>query len=162
MTKKQIKILLFFIFFFFSNNAFCFNYKPIHEFEIFRNNKKIGFHKLYFQNIEDKIVVNTQIEMIIKLGIMPIFKYFHEGKEVWINNQFVEAKTSTKKNRREFKFTAKRKGSKIEIKSRSKVFLVDGNSLITSYWHQNWLKKKVLFDSQHGKRRFINVEKKRF
>ena len=154
--------MLFFIFFFFSNNAFCFNYKPIHEFEIFRNNKKIGFHKLYFQNIEDKIVVNTQIEMIVKLGIIPIFKYSHEGKEVWVNNQFVEAKTSTKKNRRKFKFTAKRKGPKIEIKSRSTVFLVDGNSLITSYWHQNWLKKKILFDSQHGKKRFINVEKKGF
>ena len=67
-----------------------------------------------------------------------------------------------KKNSREFKFTAKRKGQKIEIKSRRKVFLVDGNSLITSYWHQNWLKKKVLFDSQHGKKRLINVEKKDF
>ena len=100
--------------------------------------------------------------MIVKLGIIPIFKYFHESKEIWINNQFIEAKTTTKKNGRKFKFTAKRKGSKIEIKSRGKVFLVDGNSLITSYWHQNWFKKKVLIDSQHGKERLINVEKKDF
>ena len=100
--------------------------------------------------------------MIVKLGIIPIFKYFHESKEIWINNQFIEAKTTTKKNGRKFKFTAKRKGSKIEIKSRGKVFLVDGNSLITSYWHQNWFKKKVLIDSQHGKKRLINVEKKDF
>ena len=162
MKKKPIKIFLFLIFFFFSNNVFSFNYKPIHEFEILRNNKKIGFYKLSFQNIEDKIVVNTQIEMIVKLGIIPIFKYFHESKEIWINNQFIEAKTTTKKNGRKFKFTAKRKGSKIEIKSRGKVFLVDGNSLITSYWHQNWFKKKVLIDSQHGKKRLINVEKKDF
>ena len=130
MKKKPIKIFLFLIFFFFSNNVFSFNYKPIHEFEIFRNNKKVGFYKLSFQNIEDKIVVNTQIEMIVKLGIIPIFKYFHESKEIWINNQFIEAKTTTKKNGRKFKFQAKRKGSKIEIKSRGKVFLVDGNSLI--------------------------------
>ena len=161
--KNPIKIFLFLIYFFFSNNAFCFNYKPIHEFEIFRNNKKIGFHKLSFQSIEDKIVVNTEIQMIDKLvGVIPVFKYFHKGREVWINNHFIEAKTSTKKNRREFKFTAKRKGSKIEIKSRKKVFLIDGDSLFTSYWHQNWLKKKVLFDTQHGKKRLINVEKKNF
>ena len=163
MIKNPIKNFFFLIFFFFSNNAFCFNYKPIHEFEIFRNNIKIGFHKLSFQNIEDKIVVNTQIEMIVKLiEIIPVFKYFHEGTEIWINNQFVEAKTFTKKNNRKFKFTAKRKGSKIEIKSREKVFLVDGNTLITSYWQQNWLKKRILIDSQHGKKRLINVEKKGF
>ena len=161
--KNPIKIFLFLIYFFFSNNAFCFNYKSIHEFEIFRNNKKIGFHKLSFQNIEDKIVVNTEIQMIDKLvGVIPVFKYFHKGREIWINNHFVEAKTSTKKNRVEFQFIAKKKGSKIEIKSRKKVFLIDGDSLFTSYWHQNWLKKKVLFDNQHGKKRLINVEKKNF
>ena len=77
-----------------------------------------------------------------------------------IDNNFIEAKTSTKKNRRKFNFIAKRKGSKIEINSRGKVFLVDGNSLITSYWHQHWLNKKELIDSQHGKKRLINVEKK--
>ena len=161
--KNPIKIFLFLIYFFFSNNAFCFNYKSIHEFEIFRNSKKIGFHKLSFQNIEDKIVVNTEIQMIDKLvGVIPVFKYFHKGREIWINNHFVEANTSTKKNRREFKFIAKKKGSKIEIKSRNKVFLIDGDSLFTSYWNQNWLKKKVLFDNQHGKKRLINVEKKNF
>ena len=56
----------------------------------------------------------------------------------------------------------KEKVQKIEIKSRGKVFLVDGNSLITSYWHQNWFKKKILIDSQHGKKRLIHVEKKGF
>ena len=161
--KNPIKIFLFLIFFFFSNNAFCFNYKPIHEFEIFRNNKKIGFHKLSFQNIENKIVVNTEIQTTVKLiGIIPFFKYSHIGKEIWVNNQFFEAKTSTKKNGKEFKFTAKRRGSKIEIKSRGKIFFVDSNTLITSYWNQNWLKKKILIDSQHGKKRFINIQKKGF
>jgi len=163
VIKNPNKIFLFLIFFFFSNNAFCFNYKPIHEFEIFLNDKKIGFHKLFFQNIGNKIVVNTEIQMIVKLvGIIPVLKYFHKGNEIWIDNHFVEAKTSTKKNRRKFKFTAKRKESKIEIKSRKKVFLVNGDSLFTSYWNQNWLKKKVLFDTQHGKKRFISVEKKDF
>ena len=56
----------------------------------------------------------------------------------------------------------KKKGSKIEIESRGKVFLVDGDTLITSYWQQNWFKKRILIDSQHGKKRLINVEKKGF
>ena len=162
MIKNPIKIFIFLIFLFFSNNAFCFNYKSIHEFEIFRNNKKIGFHKLSFQNIEDKTVVNTEIEMIVKFATIPVFKYFHKGKEIWVNNQFMEAETSTRKNARNFTFSAKRKGSKIEIKSRGKIFMVEGDSLITSYWHQNWFKKRILIDSQHGKERLINVEKKGF
>ena len=163
MTKNPIKIFLFLIFLFFSNSAFSFNYKQIHEFEVFRNNKKIGFHKLFFQNIEDKIVVNTEVQMIVKfLRAIPVLNYFHKGNEIWIDNNFIEAKTSTKKNKRKFELIAKRKGSKIEIKSRKKVFLVDGDSLFTSYWNQNWLKKKTLYYIQHGKKRLINVEKKCF
>ena len=54
----------------------------------------------------------------------------------------------------------KEKGSKIQIESRKKIFFVSGDSLITSYWNPNWLNKKELIDSQHGKKRFINVEKK--
>ena len=106
------------------------------------------------------IFINDFCYVIVYL--IPFFKYFHESKEIWVNDQFLEVKTFTKKNSRKFTFIAKRNGPKIEIKSRGKVFLVDGDTLITSYWHQNWLKKKVLFDSQHGKKRLINVEKKDF
>ncbi|MBH71977.1 MAG: hypothetical protein CMI97_05840 [Pelagibacteraceae bacterium] len=162
MFKNPIKYLIFIFFLFFSNDIIAFSYKPIHEFEIYRNNKKIGFHKLSFKNIEDKIVVNTQIEMIVKLGIIPVFTYFYKGEELWVNNNFIRAKTITKKNNKNFKFEAERKNKKMEIKSRGKVFFEDSDSLITSYWNQNWMKKKVLIDSQHGKKRLINVEKKNY
>ena len=90
MIKNPIKIFLFLIFFFYSDSVFCFNYKPIHEFEVFRNNKKIGFHRLSFQNIEDKIVVNTEVQMIVKfLRAIPVFNYFHKGNEIWIDNNFI-------------------------------------------------------------------------
>ena len=96
--------------------------------------------------------------MIVKfLRAIPVFNYFHKGNEIWIDNNFIEAKTSTKKNKRKFELIAKRK-----VKSRKKVFLVDGDSLFTSYWNQNWLKRKTLYDIQHGKKRLINVEKKSF
>ena len=162
MFKNPIKYLIFIFFLFFSNDIIAFSYKPIHEFEIYRNNKKIGFHKLSFKNIEDKIVVNTQIEMIVKLGIIPVFTYFYKGEELWVDNNFIRAKTITKKNNKNFKFESERKNKKMEIKSRGKVFFEDSDSLITSYWNQNWMKKKVLIDSQHGKKRLINVEKKNY
>ena len=78
MKTNQIKffILLCFAFFILSN-SYGFSYKKYHEFEIYRNAKKIGFHKLYFQKTGNKIEVNTQIEMIVKLGFLTIFKYFH-------------------------------------------------------------------------------------
>ena len=160
MLKNPTKILFFLSILFLSNNAFCFNYKPIHEFEIYRNNKKIGFHKLTFENFENKIIINTEINIVVKLGILPIFTYFHENEETWEDNKFVKAITNTKKNKREFKLKAERQGSKIKIKSRGKTFFINDDDLITSYWHQNWFEKEILYDSQHGKKRLIKVEKK--
>ena len=160
MKTNQIKFFTLLCFaFFILSNSYGFSYKKYHEFEIYRNAKKIGFHKLYFQKTGNTIEVNTQIEMIVKLGFLTIFKYFHNSKEIWNQNKLIEVKTYTQKNRRKFEFSAKRKGSKIQIESRGKKFFVSGNSLITSYWHQHWLNKKELIDSQHGKKRFINVKK---
>ena len=161
MKTNQINffILVFFAFFIFSN-SYGFSYKDLHEFEIYRNGKKIGFHKLHFKKIDKKIIVNTKIEMVVKLGFIPIFKYFYDGEETWIENNFVKATSFTRKNSRKFQFTAIKHGSKIQIESRGKKFFVDGDNLITSYWNQNWINKKMLIDSQHGKKRFIDVKKK--
>ena len=85
MKTNQIKffILLCFAFFILSN-SYGFSYKELHEFEIYRNGKKIGFNKLYFKKIDNKIVVNTKIETVIKFGFISIFKYFHNSKEFFI------------------------------------------------------------------------------
>ena len=162
MKTNQIK---FFILFFIAycilslSNSYGFSYKELHEFEIYRNGKKIGFNKLYFKKMDNKIIVNTKIETVVKFGFISIFKYFHNSEEIWDQNKFIQAITFTQKNNRQFKFSAKRQGSKIQIESSGKKFFVSGNSLITSYWHQHWLNKKELIDSQHGKKRFINVKK---
>ena len=87
MKTNQIKFfILFFIAYYILSlsNSYGFSYKKYHEFEIYRNAKKIGFHKLYFQKTGNKIEVNTQIEMIVKLGFLTIFKYFHNSKEFFI------------------------------------------------------------------------------
>ena len=68
MKTNQIK---FFILFFIAycilslSNSYGFSYKELHQFEIYRNGKKIGFNKLYFKKIDNKIVVNTKIETVI-------------------------------------------------------------------------------------------------
>ena len=161
MKTIQIKIFILICFYFcVLSNSYGFSYKDIHEFEIYRNAKKIGFHKLFFKKEDNKIIVNSQIETTIKLGYIPIFKYIHHGEEIWDQNNFIRAKTSTQKNNRYYTFNAVRQGSKIQIESRGKKIFVNGDNLITSYWHQDWLNKKQLIDSQHGKIRFINVEKK--
>ena len=100
--------------------------------------------------------------MVVKIGFVPVFNYIHKANETWKDEKFIKAKTSTIKNNRNFELEAYRKDNKLEIKSNKKVFSVNENSLITSYWHQHWFKKKVLIDSQHGKKRLINIEKKNF
>ena len=161
MKIIQLKFfILFYFVFFIVNSSYGFSYKELHEFDIYRNGKKIGFHRLHFKKINEKIIVNTRIEMVVKFTFVPIFKYLHNSEEIWDQNKFLQVTTSTQKNNRQFTFSAKRQGSKLQIKSRGKVFFISSDNLITSYWHQNWLNKKELIDSQHGKKRFIKVEKK--
>ena len=102
--------LLFLACFYFciSSNSFGFSYKETHEFEIYRNAKKIGFHKLSFKKQDNQIIVNSQIRMTVKFGFPTIFKYMHDGEETWNENNFIKANTITQKNNRNFKFSANR------------------------------------------------------
>ena len=58
------------------------------EYELFRNNKSIGYHKYNFARKDDTLTINSEVSFkITKLGI-DLYKYFAQSEEVYKNNEF--------------------------------------------------------------------------
>ena len=58
------------------------------EYELFRNNKSIGYHKYNFERNGDKLNVKSEVEFkITKLGV-DLYKYFAKSEEIYKNNKF--------------------------------------------------------------------------
>ena len=53
------------------------------EYELFRNNKSIGFHKYNFIRKNDTLSVKSEVDFkITKLGV-DLYKYFAESEEIY-------------------------------------------------------------------------------
>ena len=101
--KKSILTII--ILFNFNINAFThvehyadFNYL---EYELFRNNKLIGYHKYNFIRENEDLTVKSEVRFkITKLGV-DIYKYLAESEETYKNNEFLKFSSKTNQNKKE-------------------------------------------------------------
>ena len=68
------------------------------SFNVYRNDSKIGYHKLNFEKEEDRIIASIEIKFEVKFLGFTLYDYFHKNKEVWIADSLFKLKTNTNNN----------------------------------------------------------------
>lgn len=58
-------------------------------FRIMRKGTRIGTHAVAFQQSGDRLTVNIDVEMLVKFGPIPVFRYSHKNVEKWQGGEFV-------------------------------------------------------------------------
>ena len=58
------------------------------EYELFRNDKLIGYHRYEFIRNKENLIVNNEVNFkITKLGV-DLYKYYAKGTEKYVNGNF--------------------------------------------------------------------------
>ena len=71
------------------------------EYELFRNNKPIGYHKYDFKREGENLTIYNEVSFkITKLGI-DLYKYYASGTEQYIDGVFSGFKSETNQNKKE-------------------------------------------------------------
>ena len=71
------------------------------EYELFRNNQPIGYHKYEFVRNNNNLTVNSIVEFkISKLGVN-LYKYFASSSEKYKNGKFLSFSSKTKQNKKQ-------------------------------------------------------------
>ncbi|PPR45632.1 MAG: hypothetical protein CFH16_00504 [Alphaproteobacteria bacterium MarineAlpha5_Bin6] len=157
-----IKIIIFIstIIFCFSVYSFPIPKNNEVEYDIIRKNKVIGSHKIKFENNEEGLIVETNINIIVKVLLITAYKFSHTSEELWIDGNFIKINAHTDfedereyfikgEEKKEF-FTASGMDGELEIKK---------NILPSNFWNIKILEEEELFDTQKGIVRKINVKK---
>ena len=70
------------------------------EYELFRNNKSIGYHKYDFVRKDDNLSINSEVSFkITKLGV-DLYKYFAKSEENYEKGIFKSYFSKTKQNKK--------------------------------------------------------------
>lgn len=65
-------------------------------FDVYRDGKPFGMHRVQFEQSGDQLKVETDIELKVKFGPITAFHYVHDANEVWSGGELVSVDAKTK------------------------------------------------------------------
>ncbi len=123
------------------------------EYELFRNNKLIGFHKYNFERNGSNLTIDNEVSFkITKLGIN-LYKYHAKGVEKYKDGIFSGFNSTTNQNKKE-------KYVNITIDPTDKDLIIDGSSfkgkvdkdlIIGTWWNHEIVQKKAQISAVSGR-----------
>jgi hypothetical protein len=154
MKKNILSIILFIIF---TTHAFTHvdhynNFNNL-EYELFRNNKSIGYHNYEFERKNDYLKVKSLIEFkITKLGI-DLYKYDAYSEEEYRGNQLFKFSSKTNQNK-------KIKNTQINFDEIKKELIITGSEnqlispkeyLVGTWWNHEIVQVKAQISAISGR-----------
>ncbi len=153
--KKYLLSIALILFLFLETNAHVGHYSKYNylEYELFRNNKLIGYHKYSFQRNNGNLVIDNNVSFKIrKLGV-DLYKYEAEGVEKYKNGVFLSFNSKTNQNK-------KKKYVNISVDPVDKNLIIDGSSfkgkaskemIIGTWWNHEIVQKKAQISAVSGR-----------
>ena len=123
------------------------------EYELFRNNKSIGYHKYTFKRNGESLLIDNEVSFkITKLGV-DLYKYNAKGVEMYENGIFSGFNSVTNQNKKE-------KYVNIKVDPIDKNLIIDGSSfkgkvdkdmIIGTWWNHEIVQKKAQISAVSGR-----------
>ena len=123
------------------------------EYELFRNNTPIGYHKFDFKREGQNLIIDSEIKFkITKLGI-DLYQYYAAGQERYNDGVFSGFSSETNQNKKE-------KYVNISIDTTDKNLIVNGSSykgkadkdfIIGTWWNHEIVQKKAQISAVSGR-----------
>ena len=123
------------------------------EYELFRNNKSIGYHKYDFVRKNDILSIKSEVSFkITKLGV-DLYKYFAASEEIYKNNKFFKFSSKTNKNKKE-------RYVNIGVDTMDDDLIIDGSSykgkakkdfIVGTWWNHEIVEAKAQISAISGR-----------
>ena len=123
------------------------------EYELFRNNKSIGYHKYDFVRKDDNLSINSEVSFkITKLGV-DLYKYFAKSEENYEKGVFKSYSSKTKQNKKDRFVNIKLDNSNkhLNIEGSSYTGEADKEFIVGTWWNHEIVKAKAQISGISGR-----------
>ena len=159
MNNLRIIILLIITLFCFDIYSFPIPKNGEVKFDVIRKNKVIGSHEITFTENNDVLLVETNIDIEVKVLFISAYTFTHQSTETWINGNFTKIVAhSDFEDEREYFIKGQDNNDSFLASGMDGKLELDKNILPSNFWNIDILKQKEIFDTQKGIVRIIEVE----
>jgi len=156
--KYLIIIAIFFLSF--SSNSIPIPKGNKATFDVIRKNKVIGTIETIFTKKDELLIINTNVDVDVKIFFFPAYKFTQTTKETWLKDEFIEVEGHTNfEDEREYFITGKDTENNFIANGMDGELILDKNILPSNYLNKEILKQKKMFDTQKGIVRDIEITK---
>lgn len=121
-------------------------------FDIIRKGDRIGYHAVKVEETGDGAVrVATRIEMQVKFGPIPVFRYEHVSNETWRDGRLESLSSTTDNNGKPESLSVRREGAVLLIDGTRFKGTGPGDAIPSSYWNKAIVSTSTLLDTQNGR-----------
>jgi hypothetical protein len=115
-----------------------------------RNGDPVGEHVATFARDGPELRVTNDIELVVTVIGIPVYRYEHRNEEIWRHGILQSASSRTNKDGKKFDLTAERRDGTLHVEGRKGKLSLDGDVLTTSLWHPDTPKVTQLLDIEDG------------
>ena len=120
-------------------------------FRMLRKGDVIGSHVLDFTQTPDTLVVAVAIDILVKLGPVPVYRYKHRATETWRRGVFTGIESVTDRDGTPHRMRAELTASGLVVEgSQAPRYTAPANTYPTTYWNKVMLQPRVI-NSEDGR-----------
>lgn len=128
------------------------------DFTVFREGEEIGTHQIDFLQKDEILEVNVKTRIAVKIAFITVFRFVHDGHEVWRDNRLVSIETKTNDDGDDHSLSAKVNASgDLQVLGDGENRTVKGSVIPASLWNSTFLESKELLNSLIGTELAIDV-----
>jgi len=121
------------------------------DFEVLRDGEPIGHHRLRFERRDGRLHVDIEIKLDVTFTFVTLYYYRHRNHEVWEGDRLISLETRTDDNGDAYRVSAQAKGDKLIVEGSAGRLELPGDTLPTSYWHEQMVERGEWLDTQKGR-----------
>jgi hypothetical protein len=106
------------------------------NFTVYRDDAPIGYHNFIFRLKGDKLKVEIDVDLEIKLMFVTAFKFRHVASEVWENGRLLRMESETDDDGDPYKVKVRRLGAGMLVEVNGERKLAPGDILPSDLWNR--------------------------
>ena len=129
------------------------------KFDIIRKNKIIGTHEILFSKNNRDLIIETNIDIKVKILFVTAYTFSHQSKEIWRNGNFIKIDGfSDFEDEREYFIKGEIKDGFLFASGMDGELKLDKNMIPSNFWNIETMYQDEIFDTQKGIVRKLSVK----
>ncbi len=129
------------------------------KFDIIRKNKVIGTHEILFSKKNKDLIIETNIDIKVKILFVTAYTFSHQSKEIWRNGNFIKIDGfSDFEDEREYFIKGEIKDGYLFSSGMDGELKLDKNMIPSNFWNIEVMYQDEIFDTQKGIVRKLSVK----